>query len=222
MITKSLRFLIFAWIMLLMSTCEKGNDFPKKYVFDSYNIGVLKAYTKTGEITDTPTINDFIAEKKNFFWQSDLQINNWHFEIEIISDTLAKITDADTSIYYNLIRKNGIVYFQDKNRMWNSDGPLTDERLKYSPLYIRFSPYTNGGYLFIPCYYIIETSGELHMPFASYFEKIYGSTGNLISYQAKGNYNNVFNTTYLSKVQNSGDLIDTIVYQDNTVILKEK
>lgn len=227
MIKKSLRFLVFAWIILLMSTCAidsdiPKSDYPKKYVFDSYCKGAIKAYTKSGEITDTLMINDFIAEKKDFFWHSTFQFGDCQMEIEIINDTTAKISDGDT-IYCDLIRKNGIVYFQSKNGMKIYQGSLTDERFKYSPLYIRDFPVTiGGGFLFIPCDFIIESNGELHMPYVSYLEKIYGSTGDFLSSEARGNFQNVFNTNYLSKVQNCGSLIDTIVYQDNRVIFKEK
>jgi hypothetical protein len=226
MIKNGLQFLIFAWIILLMSTCAidsdiPKSDYPKKYVFDSYCKGALKAHTISGVITDTLMINDFIAEKKDFFWHSTFKFGDCQMEIEVINDTTAKITDGDT-IYCDLIRKNGIVYFQSKNGIMYFNGHLLDERFKYSPLYIREYPFTiGGGYGIIPCYYFIESNGELHLPYVSYLEKIYSSTGDL-SYDARGNYQNVFNTSYLSKVQNSGSLIDTIVYQDNNVIFKEK
>jgi hypothetical protein len=223
MIKKNLRLITIIWIMLIIfSSCEKDKDFPNKYVFDSFYSGDLKAYTKTGEITDEIKINNFIEGQDDIFWQSSYQSNDWHVEIEIISESKARIYDSDTSIYYDLIHKNGIIYFQFLDTMI-SYGVLTNERLKYSPLYIQSFPAMSGApIIYIPCYYIIKSSGELHVPFVSYVEKIYGNDGGFISSQGIGNYNNVFNTTYLTKVQNSGNLIDTIIYQDNKVIFKEK
>lgn len=221
MIAKTIKLVTIAWVMLLaFSSCEKDKDFPKKYVFDSFYTGDLKAFTNTGEITDQLKINDFIEEQNEHFWQSGYQSNNWQVEIEILSESKARIYDSDTSIYFDLVRKNGIIYFQFADMMI-SHSALTDERLKYSPLFVQSEP-TPGGVssLYLPCYYIIESNGELHVPFVSYVETI--STGNFMSSQGIGNYNNVFNTTYLNKVQNNGNLIDTIVYQDNKMIFKEK
>ena len=113
MITKKLRLITGIWTMLFVfSSCEKDKDFPKRYVFDSFYSGDLKAYTKTGEITDELAIKNFIEGQNEYFWQSDHQSNDWNVEIEIISDTKARISDSDTSIFYDLIRQNGIVYFQ--------------------------------------------------------------------------------------------------------------
>jgi hypothetical protein len=208
--------------LLIFSTCEKDNDFPKKYVFDSFYSGDLMAYTKTGEITDELTIENFIKGQNENLWPLDNQTNDWNVEITIISDTKARISDSDTSILYDLIRQNGIIYFQFTDTMI-SHSTLTNERLKYSPLFVQSYPGMSGiPGIYMPCYYFIESNGEIHLPIVSYIEKIYGSTGDLISGQGIGNYNNVFNTTYLNKVLNSGNLIDTIVYQDNKVIFKEK
>jgi hypothetical protein len=207
-----------------MSTCAKDNDiqtnhFPKKYIFDSYYLGALKGYSKTGEITDILRINGFITEKKELFWQSDYQSNDWHLEIEIISDTTAKISDSDTTLYYNLIRKNGIVYLQSTDTIWICDRSFLDSRFKYFPLYLQEYPTTLGiPGVYTPCIYIIESNGELHIPFVSYLQKCYNSTGDFSFELVKGNYNNVFNTAFFSHIQNG----DTIVYQDNMMIYKEK
>ncbi|NJM16360.1 MAG: hypothetical protein HC896_14165 [Bacteroidales bacterium] len=219
--TKFFRLLIFTLLFLLSLSCEKEKDFPKIYVFSSFNPGDIKGYTNSGDISDKEKINKFIKDNIEYFWDNDFQSNDWRVEIQIISDSKALISDSDTTIYYNLIRKDEILYFQFTDTVI-SYGSLTNERLKYSPLYINTIPVPIGigqqMTAYIPCFYMIESNGYLLVPFVSYIENIYGNTGELISTQGIGNYNNEFNHSYLSKVQNIGNLIDTIVYQDNSII----
>jgi len=225
MTATGLRFLIIAWMILMFSSCEKEKDFPRKYVFDSIHPGMIEGYTKTGKITDEAKISDFIKGQSQYFWPSDDQPTAWHFEIEILSDSKAKISDSDETVFYDVIRKNGIMYLQSRDTLM-SFMDITNERLKYTPLYMKkhLLPIAAGGqvYEYIPCFYIIESKGGLHIPFVSYVEKLYGSMGEFFSGQGIGNHNNEFNPAYLNKVQNSGNLIDTIVYQDNRIVFKEQ
>jgi hypothetical protein len=214
--------LVLASVMAVFSSCEKENEYPKKYVFDSFSPGEINGYTNTGQITDRLKIDGFVLGKDEHFWQSGYISEDWQVEIELISDSKARISDADTTIYYDVIRKNGIMYLQSLDTLvsyWS----LTNERLQYSPLYIKNTPVPIGsGYqqvsVYLPCYYLIELSGELHIPIVCYIEQIHGSTGEFLSSQGIRNFNNVFNTAYLSKLQNTASLIDTIVFQDNKAV----
>jgi hypothetical protein len=222
--TRIIRLIVLVVIVpFVFYSCGKDIDFPKRYVLDSFHVGVLKAYTNSGEITDELKIREFIMGQDDLFWQIGYQSVDLQIIIEIISETKAKISSTDTLIYYDIIRENGIMYFQFSDTLV-SYGSLKNDRLMYSPLYIQSNPGITGiPSLYIPCYYIIESKGELHIPMVSYIEKVYGATGDLMSSQGIGNFNNVFNTIYLNMIQNSGSsLIDTIVYQNNKVIFREK
>lgn len=227
MMTNILRFLFFTILISLISSCTKDIDisdsqFPQIYVYDSYFVGTLKAFTKSGEITDSYVINRYIEDRKDFFWQSTLNFSDWQYEIEILSDSSARISNNGTT-NYDLIRKNGLLYFQSKNGIVFSGEPLIDDRFKYSPLYQGEYPVTiGGGYFYIPCFYILESDNELHMPFVSYYHKSYSSNGEFLYYQAKGSFNNAFNMNYLNKIINNEYLIDTVVYQENFVIFKKQ
>ncbi len=216
-----IQYLFIASISLLIISCENDNKYPKKYIFVSYNVGDLKAYTNTGEILDIQTINKFIAEHKEYFWQTDYQSNDWIMGIDIISETKAKVFNSDTATYYDLIHKNGIIYLQFKDTMV-SYSSLINEKFKYSPLYIQsYTGYLKISYKFIPCFYVIEANSELQVPILNYIEKKYDNSGDFLSGSGLGNYNNVFNTDYLNSIKNNSSIIDTIVYQENNVIFRE-
>ena len=215
------QFLSFTFISLLVVSCEKDNEYPRKYIFSVLIAGNLKAYTKTGEISNLQTIDKFIVEHKDYFWETDYKSNDWVGEIEIISETKAKVFNSDTTIYYDLIHKNGIIYFQLKDTLF-SPGSLINERFKYSPLYIQSSSGAIGtSYRFIPCFYMIEANNELQIPILSYVEKEYDNNGNHLSEKGLGNYNNVFNTDYLNSIKNNSYITDTIVYQENKVVYRK-
>ena len=203
----------------IISSCEKDKGYPKKYVFNSFYCGDLKAYTNTGEINDESQIMDFIEGYNEKFWQVGYQSDDWQVEIEIISELKAKIYYSDTIIDFDLIHKNGILYFQFTDTLEFHGLWTTDERLKYSPLYFQ----NKRPIIFVPCKYIIKSNGELHVPIVCYVDYEHEfhfnqEEGKYVPAIWIGSYNNVFNTNYLENLQSR----DTIVYQDNKVIFKEK
>ena len=220
---KRFKFILICLILAIMIiSCEKDNEYPKKFIFDSYSTGQIKAFTKTGELTDLNIINKFIKGYEDYFWQPEHTTDGWNIEIELISESKAKITDPDSTIYFDLIRKNEILYFQFKDTMV-SFGSLVNERLKFSPLYMVSYPRVTGiPDIYIPCYYIVEGDENIYFPIVSYLEKTYSNNGELLSGQGIGNLNNEFNTNHLIEMQTTLNLIDTITYQNNKIVFKEK
>jgi hypothetical protein len=123
---------ILILILAVMSCKNDDNDtYPVKFIFTDISYGEVKTYTNSGDKNDPYKINSFLenyrANKKmsgtryilvtgsllNIF---EKQTTNIPFklddEIELISESKAKITSNDTVIYFDLIRKNGVLYFQ--------------------------------------------------------------------------------------------------------------
>ncbi|MGD2034800.1 MAG: hypothetical protein PVF73_07080 [Bacteroidales bacterium] len=203
----------FILIMLItavtVNSCKKDNEFPKKYILDSFSAGPVKLFTNTGEITDTHTINNFIADQPDYFWRTEYAADEWNVEIELISESSAKISDSDTTVYFDLVRENGLLFFQYQGTT-PVFGSASDERLKYPPL------------SFYSWYYAIESANEIYFPYVSYIEKIYDNNGWLIAGNGIDNYNNEFNSDYLVGIQNETYLTDTIAFQENKIVFFEK
>ena len=218
---------IFIYSLLLLS-CKKENDifYPKKYVFDKKVVGNIIAYTNSGEITNDETINHFISNFNDYFWQTVPVDSSQNIEIEIVSENRAKISYNDTTEHYNLFKMNGVTYFQIQDTSI-SFIPLEDDHLKYSPRILKYpsnipsSIGINDYYVYIPCLYFIESTGMIYFPKVSFVEKLYNSENILSSAYARGNINNEFNTSYLNYIQLNNGIIDTIAYQDNQVVFKE-
>jgi len=206
---------------LILSKCEKENDYPRKFIFDSYSAGQLKLFTNSGEVTDPERINGFISGFENYFWMNPdtLSYDSWDVQIELLSETRARmIVDTDSIIDFNVTRKNGILYLEYHDTLM-SMGNLIDSRLKYHPIYMVTLPSYMGGQTnaFIPCIYAIENEDQLYIPMVSYMENIYYESGMIMASQGIGNYNNEFNTGYLNSLSLM-PLIDTILFQNNYVL----
>jgi len=120
-------FLLF---LLLLVSCGK-NDYPKFYAFDSFAVGEITGYTNTGKIKDQEVVDNFIEGKEDYFWQEDHQSGDWQIEIEFISESKARIYDDVTTMYFDVIRDNGVVYFQFEDTV-STFASVTNERLKFS------------------------------------------------------------------------------------------
>ena len=264
---------IFYTILIMVSiivSCEKEKEsYPKKYVFTDIIYGKVNTYTNSGNINDPDKINSFL---ENF------RINNWLFgssggtfvagsllniyeekptnipfklydEIELISNSKAKITSNDTVIYFDIIQKNGILYFQSldiilgsrdifepDNRPYYIKPFYTwSEQLKYSPLYIDTVKLhgiygISTRYDFKPCIYAIQRKDEIQISYTCYIERTMmyidlGTEGFYYhsNHNAFQNVQNDFNQDYLLSYKTDDNLNrDTIVYKTNTVIFKKK
>lgn len=194
---------------IIIFSCEKDDNYPKKYSLDAFSVGQLRVYTNTGEITELNTINNFVAGQEDYFWPAGYSDEIWGIEIELISESSAKLSNSETTVYFDLVRNNGLLYFQEKGTTPVYLVP-TDERLKYPPL----SPNS--------WYFAIESGNEIYFPFVSYHEIVFSNTGEIMSVSGIGNYNNEFNTSYLEKLQNQSPFIDTIAFQENRIVFGEK
>jgi hypothetical protein len=136
---KSVTLTIILFIAcLLFSKCEKDNDYPRKFIFDSYSAGPLKLFTNSGEVTDHERIGSFVTGFENYFWLNtdSLSTDNWNIEIELLSETRARmILNSDNIKDFITTRKNGVLYFEYIDTLiTNSD--LVNEILRYHPCYI--------------------------------------------------------------------------------------
>jgi hypothetical protein len=223
------RIISLVIFFILIYSCEKENEFPKKFTQYSYLPGEIKAFTNSGEVKNSDIINSFINGFENYFWKVPVAFENVAFEIELLSEKKARIIlletrmilNSDSIINFNIIRKNGILYFQSQDTTF-SHSDLTNERFRYFPLFMTTIPGSTGfqGSIYLPCIYAIEINGEIRLPFASYIERYYNSSGQLSSSQGIGNYNNVISTSYLNKIR-AASFIDTFVCQDNLIVFRE-
>jgi hypothetical protein len=256
-----------------MVSCEKANDeiYPKKYVFSHIVYGKVNSYTNSGDINEPDKIYSFLENFRRNTWLygstgyillSGSLLNIYEEEpanipfklddeIELLSNSKAKITSNDTVIYFDIIRKNGVLYFQSSDIILGSryiDEPdnrpyymkpfyIWDKKLKYSPLYIDTVEISSGTGVSIrydikPCIYAVEKKDEIHISYTCYVEKTMalikvGVDGEYSYYSAYHaavqNVQNDFSQDYLHLYRHDSNLKkDTIVYKTNTIIFKKK
>jgi hypothetical protein len=206
---------------LFFSKCEKDNDYPRKFIFDSYSAGPLKLFTNSGEVTDQEKINRIISGFENDFWLNtdSLSTDDWNLQIELLSETRARmILNSDSITDFITTRKKGVLYFEYLDTLITNCN-LVNEILMYHPLYMVSVSSFPGMHTtaFVPCIYAIENEDQLYIPMVSYMENIYYDNGSLMASQAIGNHNNEFNTGYINSLSLM-PLTDTILYQNNKVI----
>jgi len=265
-------FFIFCAFLITVSiivSCEKERDetYPQKYVFTDIIYGEVNSYTNSGDKNEPDKIYSFLEDfKKPWFSGSGYVTGftgsllaiyneqptnipfNFFDEIELISDSKAKITSNDTIINFDVIRKNGILYFQSLDTMGWRDITEPDnrpyylkpfyfwnEKLKYSPINVdTVEHYGISGFWlelkYEPCIYAIERKDEIQISYTSYVERtmtpIYWSDDDGFYYDvnfgAVQNIQNGFNQDYLLSYKTDDSLRrDTIVYKTNTIIFKK-
>lgn len=242
-------------VAVLSCKNEDNVTYPVKFTFSDIIYGEIKTYTNSGDKNDPHEINSFLENyrtDKNMSGERSIlvkgsllnifekQTTNIPFklndEIELISESKAKITTNDTVIYFDLIRKNGILYFQslesttgirDLNEPDNRPFYLKpyytwNNKVKYCPIQIdTITVYGIGGkiqkLLFKPCIYATETKDEIQISYICYVES------NIIPVyvqkdlepqgyyyelysQAVQNIQNDINQNYLQTFQNNDEL----------------
>lgn len=176
-------------------------------------------FTNTGEVTDENTINQFIADKKDIFWDASTEPDNyWKFDIELLSEDSAKINHSDTSFAYSIIHQDGILYFQQNDTITSLNDP-TKKQYKYAPLYAEVNKIDMYNVIakYIPCIYLKEVNGEIIYPVLCMKEKIID--GSISTNSTYSNMNNEINPTYPTSII-SDTKTDTIVYQENQLVFK--
>jgi hypothetical protein len=207
-------------IVSIITSCEKENyeaypsekeiyeAYPKKYVFTDIIYGEVNSYTNSGNKNEPDKIYSFLENFRSNIWGGTGYIRvtgsllniyeeqstnipfNLNDEIELISESKAKITSNDTVIIFDIIRKDGILYFQSLDTI-SGYRDITDtdnrpyyikpyyywnEKLKNTPLYIDTAVVTGIGgsitfYRYKPCIYALERKNEIQISYTCYIEK---------------------------------------------------
>lgn len=205
-------------------SCGNDQDYPHTYTFDSFSTGELKGITNSGWITEDSLLKKFITGYEEFFWTESNQEHEFpEIEIECISDKKARFIHTNKEVYeFDLIRKNGILYFQSTDTIVQNV-QFTHGLFRFSPLF--FSTLMNypGHFvtLFAPCIYAWERDREIRIMQLSWIEKQYLADSSIYNSQGGGNAQNAMHPAYLSKIASS-PLIDTLVYQENEIIFIHK
>ncbi|MCL2073588.1 MAG: hypothetical protein FWH18_06695 [Marinilabiliaceae bacterium] len=262
---KKLLYLFNLFIICIFISCQKDNY--EKYVFNDIVFGEVKAYTNSGEIIESQIIIEFLENFKNNDGKNIFQIEskikiyenittnipfNFNDEIEFISEKKAKISSNDTIIYFDVISKDEILYFQSQDTIDTmrdifapDDRPYYmkpvyyfNEKLKYAPLYIdTISNYSPGGFFtyfrFKPCIYLTKTKNEIYLSYTSYIELnkipvyIDDGSGQEIYYyniiiDAVQNIQNEFNEEYLNKYKTEDKLRSDTIVYKTNKIIFSK
>ncbi len=211
---RAIRGILVLTTLLVVYSCKNDEDFnsPVKYVFSDIIYGDVKTYTNSGDRNDSNKIYSFLENyrgaqnmaggsgyilvKGSMLNILEEQATNIPFkindEIEFISKTKAKVTSNDTVIYFDLIRKNGVLYFQsldtlsnhidindlDKRPYYMKPFYLWDSELKYIPIQIDTitceGVYGSFSKLYYkPCIYATETKDEIQITYTCYVESNY-------------------------------------------------
>ncbi len=220
-------------MLFLLTSCEKNTIELKKYYRYSFENGKTKLFTKGGEVTDTSRISAFIKSYDNFsapipdyipfsFDDDKGCFNDYNFELEILSDTKARlIYETDSIVDLFLKKKNGIIYFSSFDTV-QTYSDIKWEMLQFEPLFVKTYPRKPGESAAITkyssCKYAYEINGEIHFPIISY-KNIKNLELTLYSTKAGLGINNSINTQYLSTIGNDC-ISDTIVFKQSEIIFK--
>ena len=220
--------------IFLMTSCEKNTlEQKQKYSKYSFESGKTKLFTKGGEVTDTSIISAFIKSFDKFlspiphyapisFNDDVLCINEYNFELEMLSDTRARLIYGTDSIVDLFVKKNnGIIYFSSYDTVQTYYN-INREMLEFEPLFIKTYPNKPGESFpitrYAPCKYAYEVNGEIHFPIISY-KNIKNIESTHYSTHAELGINNSINSQYLSTI--GMDCIwDTIVFKQSEIIFK--
>lgn len=207
---KYLRKILILIITVTVLSCKNEDNvtYPVKFIFSDISNGEVKTYTNSGDKNNLYEINSFLENyrtDKNMSGERSIlvkgsllnifekQTTNIPFklndEIELISESKAKITSNDTVIYFDLIRKNGVLYFQsldstmgirdinepDNRPYYLKPFYIWNKKVKYSPIQIDTITVQGTGsfiqkLLFKPCIYATETKEEIQISYTCYVE----------------------------------------------------
>lgn len=209
---------ITLFTILIIVSCQNNDHeiYPKKYIFSDIVYGEIKTYTNSGEKNDAEKINLFLKNFRtdngsgyvigqnsslNIYEKTSTNIPFRRYDrIELISESKATITTNDTTILFDLIRKDGMLYFQSldiisgkrdieneimvtgnlyikkQNITSNYMGtPYYNEKVKFHPIYI--DTITHDGisgqftyYQYKPCIYAVEKNDEIQILYTSFVE----------------------------------------------------
>jgi hypothetical protein len=227
-------------IVITMFSCSTDKNYPQKYSRSEFSSGVVKMYTKTGEVTDAQVINQFSEEVRNFFlnvenapeyvysFDDDIdKYEDYNLEIIFSSETKGEISfksnDSETNetIKFNLIKRDDYYVLSIQDTVvssFYSENP----RFKCVPEITNRTPIPMGGEIvsFLKPLYIKKTDDEIYLFIVSYMEKKYFNN-ELNGIAIEGVSNNMINMDYLEglKYTNQG-WVDSIAYKESFIIFK--
>lgn len=225
--------MIFASLALLLISCSKESDDDSgTYISQVFEIGKIRLFTKSGEITDPIKIKNFINARDfaggHFITNPDSVINVQNlYKLVMLPTNEAKFITFRDSVSYNVINRNNIVYLESKDtttQLIIDDSDINMSKMfKYSPIYSEeasfFTSWPYPGYYFATkikrCIYFIPLHDAIIYPLLNYLYFRAYEDGVSWKAMASQNINNVFNR---DSIQILGKT-DTIAVQENKLKL---
>lgn len=218
---KTFTIILLILTSLVFISFNKKSKYPIKYTPEVYSIGQIKSLSNSGEIKSLDSINKFIGDYEVNFWKNDRNSELFFIkEIDLTSDTTAIIAYQDTAYQYKYVHLNGSIYFQRYDTIVTRR-PIQNSKEKYAPLYFKVISSDAFGQktAFIPCVYALKKKREIHVPMVTYIAKT--SSEYRSDLDKAASVNNELQESFINSILNS-KFTDTIVYQQNTVIFKQK
>jgi len=225
------KFLKLPMLLILVSlivSCNKSNDDEncREYKYHSIDNGLIRMFTKTGEVNDQLVINKFIKSFNDNYQGSTFPHNDTEyyktFEVNfnIISKTKAQVIYNQSKIVDAKINYiDGVAYIAENDTLQIPGKLYKCGQLKCMPEVISeiIIPFSVGGVItkILRTNYVIFENNELHIPIISFIEKKYSD--NKLIWKSHGmNYQNIFDQNYLK----SKEFSDTIVIEERNIIYK--
>ena len=237
---KKTNLLLIAGFILLIS-CTKDDNYPKKFVRNDFQNGEVRLITKYGEVNNNEEINEFTERIRDFF------INSWNApdyvysfeddvkymednEIELVFTSETKGTirmksdnnDEYQTTDFSLVKK-GDYYIVNLNEVIESYYFIENPRYKCTPEIIERVPLPMGWEIvkYWKPIYIKKNGEEILVCIVSYMEKSYFSDNTLRSASISGATNNMINEEYFNLIQSSNyNPIDSIAFKESYIRFK--
>jgi len=238
--------LLFLFCILI--ACEKEtNNYPKVYIFDSYETGEVRIFTNTGEINNEQLSINFISKWSDYFYKEDsFKFIDFDFngKITLTSGIQSTVEGFDTTVNYSIKQVDHVIYFESSDTAYSRFDLINmkDPRFLYSPIthtdvkaggVAGFPPMPTYLYGYLPCIYALDKGQVIKIPFISFLEKnctadtSWSIFGNCYNTSAVSNINNLFNESYLSRSIYNEQLNslyqrrDTVVIQENYIVFRK-
>lgn len=237
---KRTNLLLFTGFILLIS-CTKDNNYPKKFVRYDFQNGEVRLITKSGVVNNneeiiyfTERIRDLIINSENapeyvYSFEDDVNFLEGN-EIEIVFTSETKgtirIKSENLNEYqttdFNLIKK-GDYYIVSLDEVVESYNYTENPRFKCTPEIIERVPLSMGQEIvkYWKPLYIKKNGDEILVCIASYMESSYFSDNSLRSVSISGAMNNLINEEYFNLIQSTNyNFIDSIAFKESYIRFK--
>ena len=231
-------------IFLAFISCEKDDNYPKKFVRHHFVEGKLRMFTREGEVKNTELINKYIKryrnklsgtdlndESKFYSFEDDVNLyENYNFELFFSSSTHGNITHitkkGNKTVNFNLISGDGYINLSMRDTLFCLENSDKIPIYKCSPEIINkklLSPIT--GFDFEKTYfrplYANQVNNEIQIFLVSYLKTKHFNK-NLRQINLQQAVNNKINPDYISNFNSLfSEWRDTIVYKESYIVFKE-